>query len=147
MKFRFKFAAVEKHRKIMMDLARRDYLEAQSQVDAKLAEIKGLYQTIDDARERAAQGQMNGTLQASDLVQIDEFINGQNIRIDRARREVRELMSIAEDKHEILLEKVKEHKAMLKLRERHFEEFKQEVKKISQKQMDDQAVMRFKARG
>jgi flagellar export protein FliJ len=147
MKFKFKFSSVEKHRKIMMDLARRDYLEAQNNVDIKLNEIRMFYSAIDNARERAAEGQLQSLMSAPELVQIDDFIKGQGIRIERARMEARELMTIAEEKHEVLLLKVQEHKAMIKLRERHLEEYRLRIKKLIQKRSDDQTVMRFKARG
>ncbi len=146
MKFKFKFAPVEKHRKIMMDLARREYLDAQNEVDLKLAQIKAMYLAIDEARERAEHTQVEGGTKSGELQQIEDFIVGQTIRIERARIEARALMQIAEEKHEILVEKVTDHKAMLKLRERHLETFKHEQKKISQKQADDQTIMRFKAR-
>lgn len=142
MKFRFKFAPVEKHRKILVDLARKEYLDAQAKVDDKLAEIKGYYTSIDNARDRAVSAQVEGGKRAAELVQIEEFIKGQEVRIERARREARELMSVAEEKHEILIERVRDHKAMLKLRERHFEEFRRTRKKLAQKEVDDQMVMR-----
>lgn len=142
MKFKFKFAPVEKHRKILMDLARKEYLDAQAAVDEKLNEIKSYYESIDQARERAAEAQVTGGKPQGELWQLENFVLGQGVRIERARIEARGLMAAAEEKHEILVEKVKEHKVMLKLRDKHLEEFKRNQKKLMAKRDDDQMVMR-----
>ncbi|MEK6555537.1 MAG: flagellar export protein FliJ, partial [Bdellovibrionota bacterium] len=78
------------------------------------------------------------------FLQIEDFILGQNVRIQVARLEVLELMAVLEEKQEILLEKVKDHKVLEKLEEKKFGEFKKELNRKQQVQADDMSIMRFR---
>ena len=63
MKFVFKLEAVKNHRRLLKELANREYQAAKFVVDQKLAQIKLMYAAIDSARERAElhQKQPNAT--------------------------------------------------------------------------------------
>ena len=80
------------------------------------------------------------------LVQIDDFIRGQGVRIGMQKLKVREHKAIVEEAQEALLEAAKERKIYEKLRERRFEEFKDAEKKRELKLVDDMIVTRYKAK-
>lgn len=143
-KFEFKLEAVKNHRELLKDLANREYQAARFIVDQKLAQIKDMHTAIDEAREKADELQKVKGPTASQLMQIEEFIVGQGLRIQRARQEVRELMLDLEDKHEILVEKVKDFKILEKLEAKQKIEFKKAQNKLEQKKTDDLTIMRFK---
>jgi flagellar FliJ protein len=143
MKFRFRLETLLRHRKLMQDEAQRIYADAQKAVQDQLARIKEMYADLDEARIRSEVLQKQGGTCAPDLVQIEEYINGQKIRIQLARNKARELMQIAEEKLEILTEKMQEHKLLEKLKEKKREEYRRERNKDMQKENDDLALMRF----
>ena len=143
MKFKFKLASVKKHRALLKDLAQKDFELARLAVEKKLSEINLMYQSIDQARLRSDELQSRPEAQSAPLQQIEEFIVGQGLRIQKARLEVRELMAVQEEKQEILIEKVKDLKMLEKLEDKKRLEFKKELNKKNQIEADDMSIMRF----
>lgn len=143
MKFKFTLEAVKKHRKILKGLAQREFEQAKMAVDLKNEQINMMYEAIDEARLEAENIQLQENAKAGPLLQIEDFIIGQNIRIHKARLEVRELMAALEEKQEALVEKVKELKIIERLEEKQNETFKKEVNKKLQIEADDMTIMRF----
>lgn len=144
MKFRYAFEKILQHKRTVEDMARKEYAEAQAKVDAAENELKGLYNVIDQSRSMGGKMQTEGGAHGPALAQIDEFIRGQNIRIERQKQKIRELRGYAEEKQEILLAAAKERKTYEKLREKKLEEFKDYRKKRELKEVDDMVVTRFK---
>lgn len=144
MKFEFAFEKLLAHKRSLEDLARRGYLEAESFVVAAKKELDGFYGQIEDSRQRVARLESEGGPMASALAQIDEFIRGQKIRIERQKLRLRDLMAEAERHHEILIEAAKERKTLEKLRERRLSEFRLRRKKREMKAVDELVVTRFK---
>lgn len=144
MKFQFVYQKLLDHRSALEDVARRNWLEAKNKVDQAKAEIDAMYSQIDSARQSAGELEAVGGAHAPRLVQIDEFINGQKIRIERQRLVVRELLAEAERLQEILVEAAKERKILEKLRERRLDEHKLKQRKLELKRTDELVVTRFR---
>lgn len=144
MKFKFRLDILMRQRKAEQEVAQREYAEAQKKVRDQLARIESMYAEIDDARIRADNTQSSGGKCAEELLLIEEFIVGQKIKIERARHYARELMVVEEEKHEILIEKVKNYKILEKLKERRLEEHKKYLKKKDLKEAEDITIMKFK---
>ncbi len=143
-KFIFSFERLLSHRHKLEDLARRNWLEAQANVDAATQKLTQMFEDIDQARSRAANLTRVGGAHGPALAQVDEFINGQKIFIERQRGEIRALTAEAERLQEILVEAAKEKKILEKLRERKVEEFKLRRKKQELKEVDELVVTRFR---
>lgn len=143
-KFRFPLEKLAWHRKNLENLARREWIAAQREVDDALDELNALYRQVDESRERAAALSRQGGPHAVALAQIDSFIGGQKIRIERLRLKIRELQAEAERRHENLVEAAKERKTLEKLKEKRLEEFRTKMKKHELKVMDELVVTRFK---
>ncbi len=144
MKFKFSYQQLLAHRKRLEEVAQRDYLLSQKNVDNAEIELEKMYQQIDDSRKRAGLLQIRGGDQAPSLVLIDSFINNHKLRIEMQRKKIRELKSIAEEKQQALVNAAKEYKILEKLREKRMSEFKELVKKRELKFVDDLVTMRFK---
>lgn len=143
MAFEFKFEAVMKHRRHLEDMARKDYLEARRNLDDCLAGINRMYGSIDTAREDIAVAQKTGDAHSLQLIHgTEQFIEGQKVRIQRERERARNLMAIAEQMHEKLVEAVKEFKKIEKLKERMKRQYKKEQRKLEAKRVDDLVVIR-----
>lgn len=143
MKFEFSFEKLLDHKKTLEDVAKRNWAEKKALLDAELEKLDQMYQLIDDSRKRAMDLAITGGAQGPMLVGIDEFINGQKIRIERHRSQIRELMAEVERLHELLVEAAKERKTLEKLRERKLEEFRLLRRKKEAKEIDELVVTRF----
>jgi flagellar FliJ protein len=72
-------------------------------------------------------------------------LKGQDIRIQRQRQNVQAAEKLVEEKREVLRQAALEYKIMEKMREKKFEEYKQDRLAREQKEMDEQNILRFKA--
>ena len=103
-----------------------------------LTDLEAMYQKIDQSRlfsqkKLADQGDhVSAVFQAS-----HEFERLQTIRIQRQREMVRELKQVEEQKQDILVDRTVKKKAMEKLREKALAEFKERVRKLEEKTLDD----------
>jgi len=142
MKFNFRLDTLMRHRKLLRDEAQREFQDAQNAVQKQLALIKSMYQELDNARFGAEKIQKQGGSCLPQLVQIEEYIEGQKIRIQQARQKARELLQVAEQKQEILIEKMQEHKVLEKLKEKQAASHRKEVSKRERINSDDMVLMR-----
>lgn len=144
MKFKFNLESVLKHRKMTEDFAQKAYIEAKERLDLVLADINSMYASIDNARVQMSRVHLKGGVCKNELVDIEAFIKGQKVKIEREKIKVRELMIVQEEKYEELLQASMEYKAIEKLKERREHEHKLRVKKREAKENDEIATMRFK---
>jgi flagellar FliJ protein len=145
MAFRFRLEKVLVHRRRLEDEAKREFIIAQAATNKALSDLEALYVAIDVARSRGHEMQVGTSdhRMAPTLQNIDSFINGQKIRIERQRAVIRDLKSTEERMHELLVEASKEKKTLEKLREKHLEEYRAELARKEQAELDDLAIMRF----
>ena len=144
MKFRFSLETVMQHRKLQKDLAMKDYVEAQAQLENCLTHIRALYSQADEGRQRISKLLEQGGRTSSQIGQIEDFITGQKVKIIRERQKARELMKVVEDKHEILIEQAREHKKFEMLKEKRKAEFTKAQQRREVKQVDDLVTMKFR---
>lgn len=144
MKFKFPLESVIRYRKQLEDEARRDFETAQANLERCLQHINYMYQQMDDSRTRILKLQQKPPVDIASIRYNEEFIEGQKILIQNERLKARELMTVLEQKQEVLVEKAKEHKILLKLKERRRTQFLNEQKKLEVKRMDDLVTMRFR---
>lgn len=144
MKFKFSYQQLLEHRKRLEEMAHRDYLLVQKEVDVATLELEKMFQQIEDSRKRIGFLSAKGGHQVPSLVLMDDFINKQKIRIDIQRKKIRELQFIAEEKQQALVIAAKEYKILEKLREKRVIEFKDLLKKRELKLVDELVTTRFK---
>lgn len=143
MKFKFPLQKVMQHRKVLEDLAQKDFEEAVSELNAQKEKLAEMEKSVSDARAAAFRLQSEGGKASPGLVQTDEFIKGQDIRMERQKERIRECESLVENLREILRQKAIDYKIIEELREKRFKEFKIERSKLEQKRTDDLNLMRF----
>jgi flagellar FliJ protein len=144
MKFSFPFERLLEIRKRSEDLARKDHALAAQAVAQANAALKEMYEAIDQSRLRAGRIEREGGPRAAELAQIDDFIRGQGVRIERHRGKIRELMARAESLQEALVEAARERKTLEKLRERRWNEHKDSAKKRELRRLDELTTTRYK---
>jgi flagellar FliJ protein len=84
-------------------------------------------------------------VQASEvLCQINDFIKGTDLIIERQKFKVRESQKIVENKQELLQEASIEYKMMERLREKKKEEYRLDKKKLEEKNLNELNTLRYK---
>ena len=126
----------------MQDLAKKDFLEAQMLVTNKQEVIKGYFNQIGKSREAVFQAANEGGQFTLSGQQSEQFINLTQIRIKWAQQELRDLMMLAEEQKEVLVEATRELKKFEILKEKKHQEFKKLAQKKEAKELDDMTVMR-----
>jgi flagellar FliJ protein len=143
MRFKFSLDSVLKHRKRLEEVAQKEFAEAQANVEAAMRRIEEMYTRMDEVREEIRAAQLRGT--GGDLEQIrgmETFLIGHTRRIEAARLGLRELMVIAEQKQELLIEAAKERKILDKLKERKKAEHHELAARAEAKELDDLTTTR-----
>lgn len=135
---------VLEHRKVVENLAQKDFQDAVAVLNEFQAKLDTMRQDVLEAQARAGSLIQAGGTQGPALTQIHEFLKGQKIRIQDQEHKVQEIEKIVEYKREILRQAALDYKIMEKVRENKFEEYKAERKIQDQKEMDEQAILRFK---
>jgi flagellar FliJ protein len=146
MKFKFRFENVLKHRKIMEDVAQRDFQEANSLLNVEIEKLNNMIHAAHEAQEHLFEKQKQGGPAGPALSQVHDFLKGQDIRIARQRQKVQEYEKVVENLREILRHKAIEYKIMEGLKSKNQEEFKKEQNKKEQKNLDDLALMRSRVK-
>jgi len=140
--FNFRFEFLLDHRIRLEEIARRNFVEAKSKLEECLTGIQAMYTLIDEARERISKMQKGRESVIHHIQAEESFIAGQAIRIDRERQRARDLLIVAEEKQELLLEAAKDRKMIEVLKEKKAQDYKKEMKRRETKQVDDLVVMR-----
>jgi flagellar FliJ protein len=142
MKFRFPLQKVLQHRKVLEDLAQRDFQQAQAELNLQIDKLNQMQEAVAQARDAAFRQQSDGGKASPALTQVDEFLKGQDIRMERQKQKIQECESLVENLREILRQKAIDYKIIEELKDRRLKEFKVEQQKREQKRSDDISLMR-----
>lgn len=143
-KFKFPLAKVMQHRKTLEGIAQTHFQEAMAELNQQLQKLRGMEVSKVDARSQAFRKQSEGGKASPALVQVSEFLKGQDIRIENQKLKIKECESLVENLREILRQKAIDYKIIEGLGERQEKVFKTEQRKLDQKQVDEMNVMRFR---
>lgn len=144
MKFKFPLQKVLEHRKIIENLAQKEFQEAIMFLTQQQEKLQDMAGTLSRTHAQADQFIHQGGSQGANLSQIFEFQKGQAVLIQKQQLHVQQAEKLVEDKREILRQAALDYKIMEKMRENKFEEYRQKRLAEDQKQMDEQAILRFK---
>ncbi|MFN3454350.1 MAG: flagellar export protein FliJ [Pseudobdellovibrio sp.] len=143
MKFKFSLEKVLNHRRIQMDLARKDYLDAL----AFLQNEQEIHQQMIDLKNKALNERANlvksSTQWQMQVEQLNLFIKGQDLRIAQQNERLLKIEKLVESRREILKDSLTEVKIMERLKEKKKADFLQEVKSNEQKELDEISTIRF----
>lgn len=147
MKFKFSLQKVLQHRKVLQDLAQRDFEEIQSESFKQKELLMDMITSLHEARNEAGQVQSRPANNVPErLKQIHEYTILQDVRILRQKAKVEEIEKLVEEKREILRQKAIDSKMIEKLKERKREQFNHEVRVEEQKEADELSLLRFDAK-
>ncbi len=143
-RFKFPLQKVMQHRKTLEGLAQTQFQLAMSELNLQTQILLAMENLKVEARDQAFRQQSEGGKASPALVQVFEFLKGQDIRIEKQKIKIKECESRVENLREILRQKAIEYKIIEGLRERQEKVFKTERRKKEQKQVDEMNVMRFR---
>ncbi len=133
MSFRFRLEKVLKHRKTIEEIAKKEFLNAQSELRAAESVLQNYYQQIEKAQQDRHILVVQGDSPGEQLCQISNYIKGSEIKIERQKDVVRSNLAIVEEKKLALQEAATEYKMIEKLRDRQQEEYRMKEKKLEEK--------------
>lgn len=142
-KFSFSLDKVLKHRRMQADLAQKDFLEAQRNYDFEDDQLQQMIATKEAAKQQRVDVVQQTQSWSATVEQINQYLTGQDVRIQKQNESLLELKKVVEAKRQILQEALTAAKIIEKLRETKKAEFFQEVAKAEQKETDEMSVMRF----
>ena len=142
-KFNFSLDKVLKHRRMQADLAQKDFLEAQRNHDFEVEQLEQMIATKEAAKQQRVDVVQQTQSWSATVDQINQYLTGQDVRIQNQDQRLLELKKVVEAKRQILQEALTAAKIIEKLRETKKAEFFQEVAKAEQQETDEMSVMRF----
>ncbi len=142
-RFKFKLEKVLQHRKIQEELARKDFEESARELRSREAVLEKYQLEVVNARDEAFRLQSAGGAPTLALMSIDDFLKGQEIRIQRQKNSIQEQLVVVENQRDILRQKAIEYKIMEELKEKKLQEFKIELDQKEQKEIDEINTQRF----
>ncbi|MBC7741670.1 MAG: flagellar export protein FliJ [Bdellovibrionaceae bacterium] len=143
MKFKFSLEKVLRHRSILVDLAKKDFLEAQVVLNGEQAKLQSMIELKAASLEQRAQEVQTKNTWTQSVEQINQFLTGQDLRISQQNQRLLGLEKLVEARREILRQALIEVKIIEKLKEKKKTEFLLEVDKKEQAEMDELSVLRF----
>lgn len=142
-KFKFKLEKVLMQKNIAADIAQKDFGEAmaaRNMEEQKLHEMIDLKNRTLEDRSKIVESRTDW---ASDVNQINEFLQGQDLRIKNQHLRLQRAENLVESRREILRQKVSEVKILEKLREKQKLQYEADVARMEQAEVDEVAVLRF----
>ena len=143
MKFKFSLEKVLKHRNLQMDLARRDFINAQNILDEAIATRDNMI--AEKQKNTLHRSQIVGTKSGwqDEAAQINLYLSGQDLRIARQNESLKKLEKEVESYREILLKALTEAKMIERLKEKKKEEFIKTYLENETKELDEISTLRY----
>lgn len=145
-KFRFALEKVITHRKMLEDLAQKDFQLAAAKLATEEKKLEELQTQRREAFENRYQKQVQGGQSSEALTQVHEFLQGQDLRIKIQQKKIQECEKQVEDLRSVLRARAVDTKIIERLKERKKDEFVLEQKKLEQKKSDDITTARFRSK-
>ncbi len=142
-KFKFSLDKVLVHRKIQVDLAQKDFLEAEHALDIEIKNLENMQQQKENALVQRTVAVQGSASWANEVNQINVYLSGQDLRIRKQNERLLELRKVVESRREILQEALTAAKMIERLREKKKQQYFSEVLKDEQKEIDELSVIRF----
>lgn len=145
-KFKFSLEKVLRHRHIQLELAQKDFMEAQNELNAENKKLQDMIQIKEESlgqRARLVQSSQPIPNWSQTVEQINQYLSGQDLRIKNQNLRLLDIEKVVEAKREILRKASVEVKIIEKLKEKKLIDFNQEFARQEQNEMDELSVLRF----
>jgi flagellar FliJ protein len=148
MKFKFRLQKLLEYREQIKKEAEQDYQSALSDVNLAEHELERLFETVHNSYQyigNSINQKVSAGRSSIGLVNYTEdYIRGQKYQIELQKQRINELKSIAEKKREVMVELATDFHVLEKLKDKSYEEYKVQLKKLEAKEIDDLVTMGFR---
>lgn len=146
MGFKYRLEKVLKHRKSLEDLAKRNFLEAKAVLNEEEDLLNKFYESIHQSQEQRHNLVSLGGNAGEKLSQISDYIKGTEVKIERQKNIIKKQLAIVEERQRALQAAAIEYKMVEKLKERQYTAYRENEKKLEQKEQTEMANSRFEMR-
>lgn len=146
MSFKFKLEKVLHHRKSLEDQARKEYLEAQAELTAAENLLADYHSKIENENRNRHDLILIGGTHTETLRQINDYIKGTEIKIERQKIIIKNIKSKVEELQLALQKASIEYKMIEKLEERQRNDYRLIEKKLEEKELNEMVNARFTLR-
>ena len=144
MKYKFPLDNVLRYRKTLENIAQKDMQEALSEMNRQIQILHDMQEEVIKARNQSFELQVQGGRAGAHLMQVQDFMRGQDVRMEKQRTKIKEWAEKVEELREILRLKAIDYKIIEGLKDRRAAEFKKQMARLDQKAADDQTTMRHR---
>ena len=144
MKFKFSLEKLLNQRHIQVNLDRRNFVEKQNEYNAEVEKLNEMIKLKNDVLANRSQQVAQSQNWQNDVEQMNLFLNGQDLRIARQNKRLKEVEKEVEFLRQILLKALTEARMVEKLKEKKKEAFIKEALAEEQKELDEIVSMRNK---
>lgn len=143
MKFKFSLEKILRHRNLQVDIARRDFMEAQNNLN-KALQIRDDMIAVKEKNKlhRSELVTANGNWQ-DQVQQINLYLTGQDLRIAQQNESLKLLEKEVESYREILRKALTEAKMMERLKDKKKSEFVKTFNENERKELDEISTLRY----
>ena len=142
-KFKFKLESVLNQRRILADVAQKNFAEAQAEMYKEIDELNAMTDVKEQSLAQRTKVVETTTDWANSVDQINKFLTGQDLRIKNQNKRIKETENLVEARREILREAISEVKILERLEEKQRKAYMLEVAKADQAEIDELTVLRF----
>lgn len=142
-KFKFSLEKVLKQRQITVDLAQKDFSDAQQLFNLENEKLQEMINVKDESLLRRSSLTQTTDDWVNQVEQINVFLAGQDLRIKNQNLRLKKVENLVESRREILRQAVSEVKILERLEEKQRQQYAAEVARVEQAELDELAVMRF----
>ncbi len=142
-KFKFSLDKVLRQRIIHVDLCKKEFSDAEKLLDVEIQKLIDMTEQKKNAISYRHETVSSSTSWSASVEQINLFLTGQDLRINKQNERLIEFRNLVEARREILQQALTEAKMIEKLKDKKKSEFYKEVLKKEQQELDELSVVRF----
>ncbi|MDY4767012.1 MAG: flagellar export protein FliJ [Treponema sp.] len=130
----------------ILNIRRFEQQQAEVELGKALAEEKKVQDKIDNLamQQVTVKQQMKGCTNFSDIINANQFYSFVKKQTDFLLNQMAELKLVSEQKRDVLRNAMQKTDSLEKLKEQQLEEYKAEVKRIEQLELDNIVTTRYK---
>lgn len=142
-KFKFSLDKVLVQREIQVDIAQKEFLDAERELDQEIQKLNQMISMKESALLQRSETVQGSTSWANSVEQINTFLTGQDFRIKKQNERLLAFKKVVESRREILQDALTAAKMIERLREKKKAQYYREVLNNEQKEIDELSVIRF----
>jgi len=136
-KFEYRFQSIEEVKEKIKKNSEREFALVLIKINEKLAEIDFVKKELEDSYKDVK------IMNPQEMIFLEKYRNSLKTKLKKKGKELSDLENEKRKKQAELTKHHKEHKVFVKLREKQFNDYQNDQKKLDQKSTDEMANQKF----